>query len=214
VGYLIAGLTNTLLSSYGGVNFNFDNDIVAETAEERLKREALAEIERMRRIDEWIPSYRNVHTRAALRGLADLMALKIIPKRIVSFLPYTRPGNFDEVRLEAFGHLIQLGMMASDSFLRYIFSSLATDPSAYFRDRLWRKIKRGLASIAMGETKLNDGDEVPGDADGLAIDQGEAMASRNEAMERSTMEGAMKWLKMQLQSNKPLQEAIIEALRY
>jgi transcription initiation factor TFIID subunit 2 len=191
-----------------------ETNFAKQATEARLKREALGEIERMRRIDEWIPSYRNVHTRAALRGLVDLMQLRIIPKRTTSFLPYTRPGNHDEVRLEAFDHLINLGMMANDSFISYIFSSLSNEPSAYFRDRLWRRIHRGLASIALGETKMERRKNGDHEMDGFTIDTGETMiASRNEAMERSTVEGALNWLKDQLMDNKVLEGAIMDALR-
>ncbi|KIW07771.1 uncharacterized protein PV09_01697 [Verruconis gallopava] len=214
VAYLISGLTRALSSSYNSFQFQMDTDLAEQAAEARLKREALGEIERMRRIDEWIPSYRNVHTRAALRGLVDLMLLRIIPKRTASFLPYTRPGNHDEVRLEAFDHLISLGMMANDSFIRYIFSSLANEPSSYFRDRLWRRIHRGLASIALGETKIDRQQDGDADMNGFTIDTGETMlASRNEAMERSTLEGALKWMAVQLEQNKTLERAIMDALR-
>jgi transcription initiation factor TFIID subunit 2 len=141
------------------------------------------------------------------------MQLKIIPKRTTSFLPYTRPGNHDEVRLEAFDHLINLGMMANNSFIQYIFSSLASEPSAYFRDRLWRRIHRGLASIALGETKIGRKQDGDVEMNGFTIDTGETLASRNEAMERSTVEGALKWMKSQLGENKTLEGAIMNALR-
>jgi hypothetical protein len=207
-------LTRALSSSANAFAFEQRTDYAAEAAEARLKREALGEIERMRRIDEWIPSYRNVHTRAALRGLVDLMQLRIIPKRTTSFLPYTRPGNHDEVRLEAFDHLINLGMMANDAFIRYIFSSLASEPSAYFRDRLWRRIHKGLASIALGETKFEKRQDRDVEMNGLTIDTGESLVSRNEAMERSTVEGALNWMRKQLEENKALEGAIMDALRY
>lgn len=195
-----------------------DVDFSAQASEARLKREALGEIERMRRIDEWIPSYRNVHTRAALRGLVDLMQLRIIPKRTTSFLPYTRPGNHDDVRLEAFDHLINLGMMANNAFIRYIFSSLANEPSAYFRDRLWRRIHRGLASIALGETKMDKRQQATngGDVemDGFTIDTGESLlASRTDAASRATVEGALKFMRTQLGENGVLESAIMDALR-
>lgn len=191
-----------------------DFDLAKQASEARLKREALAEIERMRRIDEWIPSYRNVHTRAALRGLVDLMQMKIIPRRTTSFLPYTRPGNHDEVRLEAFDHLLNLGMMTNDAFIQYIFSSLSNEPSAYFRDRMWRRIHRGLASIALGDTKFEEANgEV--EMDGLILDSGASMiASRADAMDRSTVDGALKAMRIQLGNNEALEGAIMDALRY
>lgn len=195
------------------MSFSFDDDPLVEAAEGRLKRAALAEIERMRRIDEWIPSYRNVHTRAALRGLSDLMHLKIIPKRMGSLLPYTRPGNQDDVRLEAFGHLIALGMMANDFFLRYIFTSLANEPSASLRHRLWQKIHLGLALVALGDTRMGGDGQESAQSDGLAIDTGQTLTSRNEAIERATPEGALKWLRKQMGSNSTLQEALLEALK-
>jgi hypothetical protein len=104
-------------------------------------------------------------------------------------------------------------MMANDSFIRYIFSSLATEPSAYFRDRLWRRIHRGLASIALGETKIEGKQDGDIEMNGFTIDAGETLASRNEAMESSTVEGALKWMRTQLEENKALEGAIMDALR-
>lgn len=189
-------------------------DYRAEAEKAHLKRSALSEIDRMRRIDEWIPSYRNVHTRAALRGLVDLMQLKIIPKRTSAFLPYTRPGNQDEVRLEAFEHLIKLGMMAQDSFFRYIFSTLASEPSAYFRERLWQRIHRGLSSIALGETDLSKTPEPVNNGDGLVIENGPAPQVRQEVVDKTSIDGGLKWLRLQLKDNKALQESLMDALRY
>jgi transcription initiation factor TFIID subunit 2 len=141
------------------------------------------------------------------------MQMKIIPRRTTSFLPYTRPGNHDEVRLEAFDHLLNLGMMTNDAFIQYIFSSLSNEPSAYFRDRMWRRIHRGLASIALGDTKF---EEMNGDVemDGLILDTGASMiASRADAMDRSTVEGALKAMRIQLGNNEALEGAIMDALR-
>jgi transcription initiation factor TFIID subunit 2 len=106
-------------------------------------------------------------------------------------------------------------MMANDSFISYIFSSLSNEPSAYFRDRLWRRIHRGLASIALGETKMGRTQKGDVEMDGFSIDTGDAMiASRNEAIERSTVEGALAWMRTQLKDNKALEGAIMDALRY
>jgi transcription initiation factor TFIID subunit 2 len=207
----MAGLAETLVESHSGINFSFDEDLGAEATEIEFKRAALNEIDRLRRIDEWIPSYRNLFTLAALRGLTRVIDAKVAPRRMSYFMKYTRPGNQDEVRLTAFECLINLGMLSNTPFLRYILHSFSTERSPYVRERLWRIIGRGLGLIALGITPTTGQSNL----NGFSIAEGENLESRNEKNSRTqTVEGAVKSLKQQLCDNQILKEAVIDALRY
>jgi len=185
---------------------------LAEEAEALdFKRAALNEIDRLRRIDEWIPSYENLYTRASLRGLARMVDAKVVPHKMAHFLRYTRAGNQDEVRLTAFESLVNLGMLRNDQFLRYIFHSFATEPSEFVRERLWRVIGRGLGLIALGITKIQEEKEAP--TDGFTIITEGSNADATQTLPLDSVEGALAELQRQMSKNEILQDAIMDALR-
>jgi transcription initiation factor TFIID subunit 2 len=220
VAILMAGLAETLVESRAaqhGINTDFSfgeemEDLQAETEAAEFKRAALNEIDRLRRIDEWIPSYRNLYTLASLRSLARLIQAKVVPHKMAHFLRYTRSGNQDEVRLIAFECLVNLGMLKNDQFLRYILHSFASEPSHLVRERLWRVIGRGLGLIALGITKGQE--QRDAQTDGLMIlDEVPNSAAPQALLPLDTVDGALASLQNELGDNEGLQDAIIDALR-
>jgi transcription initiation factor TFIID subunit 2 len=211
--YYVATLLNCLAESMIepqiSMSFEFE-DLSEEAAEIDFKRAALNEIERHRRIDEWIPSYRNLYTRAALHCQKRLIEAKAAPRRVAVFMQYLRPGNLDEVRLAALDALIQLGMLRESTFLRCALYLFSTEPSPFLRDQFWALIERGFGLIAF------DDDPLPSQApsDGFTIAEGESAEARQERAERTeSIEGALKSLRRRLGDNKVLQESLMDALR-
>jgi transcription initiation factor TFIID subunit 2 len=218
VAILMAGLAETLVENRvnHGINTDFSfgeemEDLQAEADANVFKRAALNEIDRLRRIDEWIPSYRNLYTLASMRSLTRLIQTKVIPHKMAHFLRYTRSGNQDEVRLVAFDCLVNLGMLKNDQFLCYILHSFASEPSQFVRERLWRIIGRGLGLIALGMTKERNTKEAQ--TDGLMILDEVPAPGAQGLLPLDTVDGALASLQRQLSDNEGLQEAIIEALR-
>ncbi|QDS67879.1 hypothetical protein FKW77_008012 [Venturia effusa] len=220
VAILMAGLAETLVENqmHRGHNINFSfgddddemEDIQAETDAAVFKKAALNEIDRLRRIDEWIPSYRNVYTLASMRSLTRLIENKVVPFKMAHFLRYTRPGNQDDVRLMAFECLVTLGMLKMNHFLRYILHSFASEPSHLVRERLWRIIGRGLGYVALQMTKGQEKKEENGVNHLMIVDDAPAPAGQ---LALETVDGALASLRRQLSDNEALQDAIIEALR-
>jgi transcription initiation factor TFIID subunit 2 len=199
-----------MVEPHGGMSFDF-SDLSEETAEIEFKRAALNEIGRYRRIDEYIPSFRNLYTRAALYCQKRLMETKVEPKRLAVFMPYIRPGNLDEVRLVAFEALIDLGMLRNPSFMRCALYLFYTEPSPYMRNHLWALLERGFGLIALGEPEV---DPQPM-SNGFFIAEGESAEARQERAERTgSLEGALRSLQKRLTNNELLQEALMDALRY
>ncbi|KAE9966986.1 hypothetical protein EG328_008498 [Venturia inaequalis] len=218
VAILMAGLAETLVENrvHRGVNINFSfgdddemEDIQAETDAAVFKKAALNEIDRLRRIDEWIPSHRNVYTLASLRSLTRLIENKVVPFKLAHFLRYTRAGNQDDVRLMAFECLVTLGALRKDHFLRYIIHSFASEPSQLVRERLWRIIGKGLAYIALQLTKGQEKKETAVDHLMIVDDAPTPIGQ----IPVDTPDGAVASLKKEMSDNEGLQDAIIEALR-
>lgn len=218
VAILMAGLAETLVENrvHRGINTNFSfedddemEDIQAETDAAVFKRAALNEIDRLRRIDEWIPSYRNVYTLASMRSLTRLIENKVVPFKMAHFLRYTRAGNQDDVRLMAFECLVTLGMLRNDHFLRYIIHSFASEPSQLVRERLWRIIGKGLGYMALQLTKGQEKKDTAVDHL-MILDDAPAPAGQPPL---DPVDGALASLKKEMSDNEALQDAIIEALR-
>ena len=168
VSTLLSCLAETLINrkTSEGFDFSFDD----EDVEEDFKRNALNEIERYRRIDEWISSYENIFSITAVDCLQRLIQNRVIPHKVMDILQYTRPGNADVLRRKGFSALIELGMFRDSAIMRYIFHSLATDTSPYMRAELRSLIGIGLGKIAIGEGKTEGPDQHQLDG-GLIIEQ-------------------------------------------
>jgi transcription initiation factor TFIID subunit 2 len=205
---LMSCLTGTLIAENKKVTFEFV-DYDREAAEARFRKKALSEIDRYRRIDEWIPSYQNVFTVTALDCLALLMRERVIPRKLSEFMQYTRPENANTVRLKAFSCLVDLGVLDNPALMRYIIRSFAAEISPYVRSNLWLQIGRGLGMVAttMPETQIQP------ETNGLTIEGADKETQREALAKTQNVEGAAQWLHTRLKDNSLLQEALLDALR-
>jgi transcription initiation factor TFIID subunit 2 len=189
-------------------NFAFDED---EQEEARFQKAAIDEIERYRQLDEWIPSFHNVYSMAALDCKRRLQQENVIPTNVLDFMRYTQEGTFALLRLNAFGSLVELGMLRVDPIMQYFIYVLRTDPSPFVRISLLRLFSKGLGSIAIGEglTQASEPQQ-----DGLVIVQeGGATDSRQQEIARTqTIPGALQALKKELDGNETLKQALWSAV--
>ena len=199
-----------MTTANGPSSFNFSFEDEADEVE--FQRNALAEIQRYQRIDEWIPSYQNVYTVTALDCQLTLMKTKAIPRRIPEFMQYVRVGNSDIVRLKAWSCLMDLGVLKNSAILKFMLYSIECDPSPYFQDQLLRIFCRGLGQIALGELKPNE--QVEEMNNGLIIEREEGVSDRQaELTRKKSVEGAVAALKEEVGNDVHLQSALEDALR-
>ena len=201
---LLRGLAEAL-SDGKGID-SYDEDIERD----KFRKDAINEIERYRRIDEWISSFQNIYSITALDCLLKLGQGKVMQPVLQEFLQYTRVGNGDNLRLKAFECLVELGMLRNNFVFKYLVFSLAVDQSAYFRSKAYHILGRGLARIAMGEKKPDPNIQA---MDGLVIEQeGSTDARQTELARRQTVQGAIDGLKEDLGKISPLKDVIWTAV--
>jgi len=201
---LLCGLAESL-SDGKGID-SYDDDIERD----KFRKDAINEIERYRRIDEWISSFQNIYSITALDCLLKLGQGKVMQPVLQEFLQYTRVGNGDNLRLKAFECLVELGMLRNNFVFKYLVFSLAVDQSAYFRSKAYHILGRGLARIAMGEKKAEPNIQS---MDGLVIEQeGSTDARQTELARRQTVSGAIDGLKEDLGKISPLKDVIWTAV--
>ena len=180
--------------------------------DEHFLNACLEEIDRHRRIDEWIPSYHNVLSTTALDCKTLLARAGVIDSVPADFLQYTSEGTSECLRLNAFENLMSLQLVRSDAILRWFLFVLGNDPSPHVRDRMISIFGKTLGSVALGE-HLEAAKEQEAQHDGLIIEQEASTEARQTDLARKqTVEGALNALKDELSSNSVLKDALWNAI--
>ena len=172
------------------------------------------EIDRYRRLDEWIPSYHNVLSVTALECKNILSKSASEDQNPLEFLQYTREGGYDELRVSAFKNLVELGFAKDDRILKWLLHVLGYDPSPYLRRNLLQLFGQLLGSIAIGEEEnTKDTAEALQQAGGLVIEQEASTESRQADLARKqTVPGALAALKEAIDSNEVLKKGVWDAI--
>ena len=192
--------------------FEIDMDEEDDEDDLRFHNACIDEIDRYRRIDEWIPSYHNVLSTTALDCKRRLIAAGAMPFRPAEFLQYTRDGTCDILRLTAFRNLLDLGLIRNEAVFHWFLSALGMDPSPHVRDRMLRLLNRSLGAVAIGE-KSGPATMAAAQQDNLIIEQESSTdARRDDLARKQTVEGALKALKADMGGNKVLKEGLWDVI--
>ncbi|KAI1169801.1 hypothetical protein F4777DRAFT_571799 [Nemania sp. FL0916] len=186
-----------------------------DTEPEEFRDQALEEIERYRRRDEYAPSFQNCFTVAALDALCCLMKASVIPLDPAIFAQYLLDRTSDFVRIKACESLVELGLLDEPVYLRFFFALLGTDPSPFVRDRLFKALCRGFASIAIGERPDPNKQTLQPVKEGLdlVVEQGSITEERQKAKARKEdLHAALAALKERTEDDEELQTVIWQSL--
>ncbi|KAK4205281.1 putative transcription initiation factor TFIID subunit 2 [Triangularia verruculosa] len=188
-------------------SLNMDNE--ADVEFKRFIEKTIEEIDKYRRMDEWTSSYQNIWTTTALECKMRLMKARVIPVAPLEFVQYLQDDNIDLVRIKAFECLVELGMLSKPAIMKLLLSNVSTDPSPFVRDRLFKILCRGMAAIALGESKAQQVDKPVAivEDDGFVIEQGEAEIQQRklEASRSQSIQNAITALKEEVKGNRDLQ---------
>ncbi|KFY26240.1 hypothetical protein V493_04210 [Pseudogymnoascus sp. VKM F-4281 (FW-2241)] len=197
----------------GGMSFSFADEDEEEL--QKFQQVSLEEIERYRRMDEWILSYQNIYTKTALECKRRLMKSKIMPSDPRELFAYTHDGTMDQVRIQAFDALTDLGYLSNEHLLRYFLNVMSTDVSPFVRDRLCQILFSGLGGIALGEySKVEAEPKQEEDMDTLIVENETSMEAKKALVARTTsIEGAMNALKEELENNPTLKKGLWDAVK-
>lgn len=171
--------------------------------ESKFLEEALEQIERVLRRDEWTNSYQNIWTIAGLDAKQRLMKADVIPKNYSDFGQYLLDGTRDLIRIKCFEALIDLGAMMDPTFFTFLLYALMTDRSPFVRDKLIQAMASGLAAIAFGEqAKAVKNEPPPEDAEDpllLVQDTAQEIEARKEMFARKeNLDAALKALRKEM----------------
>lgn len=194
---------------------DFDDDELMEeyNEDQKFQKEATDELERYRRIDEWISSYHNVYSVTALNCMQQLQQVGVVKNKTSEILEYTKPGNADEVRLKAFSSLVDLNFARKPQILKYLMHNLCDDTSPFFRDRLSRVLGQALGSVAIRDEEKPKLLPKPVES-GLILEQEAPVEIEQvELVERSAPEQALIGLKTALSEDEVFKKALWSAVQ-
>ena len=178
---------------------------VPSEEERRFLEEALEQIERVLRRDEWTNSYQNIWTVSGLDAKQKLMKAEVIPKSYADFGQYLLDGTRDVIRVKCFEALIDLGGMMDSTTFTFLLYVLATDKSPWIRSKLIKAMASGLAAIAFGEHQKavkNEPTLEDAEADPLELVQDTAQeieARKEKFARRENLDAALKALKKEME---------------
>ena len=184
--------------------FTFDDDAedmpmeppIENNEDAEFEKVAIAQIERIRRIDEWDPSYQNLYSTTALECLQRLTRAGIVKDKTQEVMKYTREGNAENVRLAAWKCLSEIGVLRKVPAARYLLRCLADDASPRFRDGLMKVLGEALGHLALGDLEPERPAPQPEAMEGLVLEQEvSSEARRLQAVRKTTPEGALVALK-------------------
>ncbi|MCJ1284983.1 hypothetical protein MMC26_004320 [Xylographa opegraphella] len=189
-------------------------DFVANDGDElAFFHSCLEEIDRYRRIDEWIPSYHNILSTTALECKRRLMTSGGIPTRAADFLQYTQDGCYSDLRVTAFSCLVELGLTRNDHVLRWFLFVLGTDPSPYVRERLLHLFGKSLGLTAVGEISQPTPASAAPQSTALIVEQESSTQARQDDLaRRKTITGALAALRTDIAANTTLQSSLWQAI--
>lgn len=190
-----------------------DDDLTHDPDDPIFHASCLEEIDRYRRLDEWIPSYQNLLSRTALDCTYMLAKSSLIPLNPASFLQYTAEGHFPLLRLNAFTNLLSLGTINSAPILRWFLFVLSTDPSPQIRSNLMFLLGHVLGALAIGESLPPKPPNDEAANGGLIIEQEASTESRAADLARKqTILGAKAALVAEIGSLEVLKEGLWSAI--
>jgi transcription initiation factor TFIID subunit 2 len=201
-------VTTALIPSGDTFHFGFGSD------DEEIKNMVTSELERLLRMDRWLPSFQYTISQAALSAKEQLSIKGVGSLPTSELLLYSREGIFDVLRSQAFDILLNLGALRHSPVVKFVFFTLRSDPSPFVRRRLVRAIGRGFGSMAL--TGNVGGGNAQGRGDEMVIeeDAAQSVAVRKDLLERASISGAILALQKELSEDETLKEELWETAKY
>jgi transcription initiation factor TFIID subunit 2 len=183
------------------------------TEDEDIKSSVFSELDRLLRMDRWLPSFQYTVSQAALASKERLAVKGIGTLTFSNLLLYAREGIFDLLRAQAFDILLNLGALRHPPLIKLIFYTLRSDPSPFMRRRLVRAIGRGFGSMAMtGNSQLKTQTGV--DEMVIEEDAAQTMAVRKDLVERASISGAIQALRKEVSEDETLKDEMWKCAKY
>ena len=114
-----------------------------------LLKQIVSELQRYLILDRFSPSFQNLYSQTALRGLMRLQQYGLVPKDLRVFMFYSQYGHYEPVRLTALEALIRLALDVPSVWL-YLLELVRDDPTPFVQVELARMLAELVKSDDQG----------------------------------------------------------------
>lgn len=201
-------VTSALIPMGDSFHFGFGKD------DEENKTLVASELERLLRMDRWVPSFQQTISQAALAAKEQLAIKGIGTLTFSELLLYAREGVFDIVRAQAFEVLLNLGALRHAPLVKLILYTLRNDPSPFIRRQLVRAIGKGLGTMALTGKNTQAKTQHAGDEMVIEEDAAQSVAVRKDLLERASIAGAIQALRTELAEDETLKAEMWKCVKY
>lgn len=182
-------------------------------ADDEEMKNLLKELERLLRMDRWLPSFQFVVSQESLSAKEQVALKGIGTLRFSELLLYVREGVFDILRAQAFEILLHLGALRHAPLTKLVFYTLRNDPSPFMRRRLVQAVGTGLGAMAL-TGKVDVKTQEQGDEMVIEEDAAQSVAVRKDLLDRASISGAIQALRRELSDDDTLKTEIWECAKY
>lgn len=193
--------------------------------DEEFVNEVIEEIDRLRKIEEWVPSYHNMVYASCIRQKTKMARNNLCEYSFEDLIKFTTPNNAEEIRLAAFEGLLLLGGLKVWEILRYFLYSLCLDNTTrHFRIKMVEALQRTICEAAVhGIPSVIDDPEFdslnklfnanksylnPNNMIVVEESQNTEVSSRRDALARASIEGTVILLRRDYGIGKGLKKAL------
>lgn len=193
--------------------------------DEKFVNEVIEEIDRLRKIEEWVPSYHNMVYASCITQKTKMARSNLCEYSFEDLVKFTTPNNAEEIRLAAFEGLLLLGGLKVWEILRYFLHSLCLDNTTrHFKNRMVGALQKAICEAAVhgipsviddpefdSLNKLfnaNKGLSNPNSMIVVEESQNTEVSSRRDALARASIEGTVVLLRRDYGIGKGLKKAL------
>lgn len=215
--YYVSELLNALTEAVIPVNekrklidFHLEKEerLGYKSNDEKFVTEVIEELDRLRKIEEWVPSYQNMVCASCIRQKTRLARNNLCEYSFEELVKFTTPNHAEEVRLAAFEGILLLGGLKVWEILRYFLYSLClSDTTRFFKTRMIDALQNAVCEAAVhgipsviddpefdSLNKLfnaNKGLSNPNNMIVVEESQNTEVSSRRDALARASIEGTV-----------------------
>jgi transcription initiation factor TFIID subunit 2 len=147
MGLMIESLANTHIITFKDPNSEYKTPVMLPEEEASLKA-TCDELERLRKLDAMIPSYKNIISQSCLTAYMKLMLTGMLPIEYSLFLSYSRYGNTPGLRRVSFDALVLLNLFTDDVVTQYLMDTIISDPCPFIRAFVSRAFVHAFSHLA------------------------------------------------------------------
>lgn len=185
------------------------------------------EIERLQKMDEWVPSYQSLIAVTCIRQKIRLASHGLLKISFEELLYLTLDKYSYDVRVDAFKGLFVLGALKNSSILKYFLKTSLLESTPYFRTKLLDAFVESICIAAIQGTpstlddpefktldKLLDTKQSNDNTNMVIIEDGSnsEMDAKRDVFARATLNGAIQLLRRDYSVGKGLKHALWELL--